>query len=69
MDTDQEKRSDFAAIVSGTPNPTSAHEPLIDRYGVPEPRLAHRVTAIGPKASLGLVPLRRSSRNSPSRLF
>ena len=26
MDTDQEKRSDFAAIVSGTPNPTSAHE-------------------------------------------
>ena len=26
MDTDQEKRSDFAAIVSGTPNSTSAHE-------------------------------------------
>ena len=26
MDTDQEKRSDFAAMVSGTPNPTSAHE-------------------------------------------
>src|SRR3954451_15991432 len=26
MDTGQEKRSDFAAIVEATPNPTSAHE-------------------------------------------